>query len=266
MMMEMERFTGRPVYTVSNVSYKTEFLDLPKALTKVPAGARLLLDKGEYSEHFCVNMPVRVEGNGRSETRLQDFVVGKGGKLTLSGVSVRGVVRVEEGGTLDVEDADLTQMEPFSCLRISPGSSASLRDCEIGGQPEAIEVEDGGLILERCAVTAASRGRAAVVGSGPRTRIHMSSSAIRAAGARGAVCITGGGTFHADRSLFEGFTQVGLLASGGGECTLRRNTFRGGVRAAVLAGCIGEVIDNRFGDGERRCDISDDCSMKCEEP
>eukprot|EP01062_Namystynia_karyoxenos_P056367 TRINITY_DN47319_c0_g1_i1.p2 TRINITY_DN47319_c0_g1~~TRINITY_DN47319_c0_g1_i1.p2 ORF type:complete len:296 (+),score=84.68 TRINITY_DN47319_c0_g1_i1:82-888(+) len=258
----MEQLRGQPVYTVSNICYKADFADICQALPKLPTGSRCTLDRGEYLEPFTVTQRLRLDGNGKADTRIGPITVADGGHLQLSGASVRGVVHVECGGRLELTNVDLTRCDPFACLRCL--GDVALRECDVGELPECIEVLGGSLLLQSCTVRGAPAGRAAVVADGGG-RVRMLSSAIKAGRARSCVVAAKGARVHAERCVFDGFTQIGVLVSGGGECTLLRNHFCGGARAVLISGgCTGTVAGNDMGSGTaERVDIRGDCDVRC---
>eukprot|EP00755_Sulcionema_specki_P018714 Sspe_Gene.67583::Locus_39873_Transcript_1_1_Confidence_1.000_Length_1008::g.67583::m.67583 len=233
-----------PIYLVSMYDYKAEFVSIVEALGKVSPPARLMVsDAAYFTDPLVVDSTVDIICPGAKVCTIESVRAVAGARATISGAEIKNGV-VVEGGCLRLENCVVTLEDPFAPISIAGGGSLELVGCTVRGSPEAVHVM-GSAVIRGCQLEGSAEGKATVVVEGVLGNLLLLGSQVRGNGVRCGVTAFHGGKVSIERSIIDGFTQIGVISSGGGECSLLSNTIKGGRRALILHSCpSGLLVDN----------------------
>lgn len=251
------RYTAELVVDVRGSGQYTRITD---ALTAAPAGARITVKPGTYTESLTLSKLVTIEGQGdRSRIIVQsetgNCILMDTDEATVSGLSLRCVagsrglnyfaVNIPKGRLL-LRDCDITS-DSLACVAIHNAAARPyLVDCVIhdGNQGGVVVYENGGGVIEDCDVYGNTNAALQIkTGGNPTVRRCTFRD-----GKQGGVYVyeNGGGVIE-DCEVY-GNTNSGLQIATGGNPTVRRCTFRDGKASGVFV--------NENGDG-----VIEDCKV-----
>ncbi|MCU0466203.1 MAG: right-handed parallel beta-helix repeat-containing protein [Anaerolineae bacterium] len=236
------RYTAELVVDVRGTGQYTRITD---ALTAAPAGARITVKPGTYTESLKLTKPVTIEGQGdRSRIIVQsdagDCIFMDTDEATVSGLSLRCVagsrgvkcygVNIPKGRLL-LRDCDITS-DSLACVAIhNPAARPYLVDCVIhDGKTMGLQIyENGGGVIEDCVVYGNTlAGLEIITGGNPTVRRCI----FRDGKGSGMFVYKNGDGVIEDCEVY-GNTFAGLAIQTGGNPTVRRCTFRDGKAGGV---------------------------------